>query len=139
VTVSGGSREPDPGSALEDEGMPDQSDALPGKVITGDAQEDLPPPADEPQASTDFGMTAEEQRTGEPLTGRLERELPDTPDAAGSGDDQPYPEDPDERVGRFTDVPDDGSGKDQDIWAENVGADRGGFAPEERAMHADDG
>ncbi|HVW81398.1 MAG TPA: DUF5709 domain-containing protein [Mycobacteriales bacterium] len=139
MSAVSGYPEPDPGSALEDEGIPDQSDALPGKVITGDAQEDLPVPRDYPIAVTDFGMTAEEERAGESLEGRLDRELPDVDAAAGrgDGDGQPYPEDPDERAGRLAELPSE-TGDGQDMWAENVGADSGGFAPEERAMHVDD-
>ncbi|HWA67026.1 MAG TPA: DUF5709 domain-containing protein [Mycobacteriales bacterium] len=136
MSTASGYPEPDPGSALEDEGIPDQSDALPGKVITGDAQEDLAAPGDAPIAAEDFGMTAEEERAGEPLDGRLARELPDVSQHSGAADGQPYPEDPEERAGRLTAPSDDG--KDQDLWGEDVGADRGGFAPEERAMHVDD-
>lgn len=137
MTVASGYPEPDPGSALEDEGIPDQSDALPGKVITGDAQEDPPVPRDRPVAVDDFGMTADEERTGEPLDGRLARELPDTTALGADADGQPYPEDRDERAGRFAEVPAE-DGKDQDLVAEDVGTDNGGFAPEERAMHVDD-
>jgi hypothetical protein len=135
VTSTSGSREPDPGSALEDEGVPDLSDALPQKVITGDAQEDPTPPGERPAASVDFGTTAEEARSGEPLAGRLAREEPDVDELRGVGAADPYPEDPDEQVGRLAEVPEGGTGKQQDAWAKSVGADRGGFAPEERAMH----
>lgn len=130
-----GSRQPDPGSRLEDEGIPDLSDALPEKVITGDAQEDPTPPGDEPGASVDFGTTAAEARSGEPLAGRLSREEPDVSRLRGDGDDSPYPEDREEEVGRLAEIREDGTGKQQDAWAESVGADAGGFAPEERAMH----
>ena len=88
MTTTG--REPDPGSELEEEGMPDMSDALPEKVITGDAQEELAPPGDAPNASVDFGMTAEEQREGESLDGRLAREEPDVIDLRGDGSDTPF-------------------------------------------------
>jgi hypothetical protein len=130
-----GSREPDPGSALEDEGVPDLSDALPSKAITGDAQEEADPPAEQPRASVDFGVTAEEMRAGEPLADRLRREEPDRASLRGDGSDTPYPEDRDERVGRFAEEREAATGKEQDAWAVDVGADGGGFAPEERAMH----
>ncbi|MGN6472682.1 MAG: DUF5709 domain-containing protein [Mycobacteriales bacterium] len=135
MAMSAGSREPDPGSALEDAGIPDLSDALPEKVITGDAQEELAPPGEEPGASVEFGTTAEEARRGEPLAGRLAREEPDVQRLRGDGDDNPYPTDRDEEVGRLAELREDETGKQQDAWAESVGADRGGFAPEERAMH----
>jgi hypothetical protein len=127
-------RFPDPGSELEDEGIPDQSDALPLKEITGDGQEELPPPRDYATAVDDWGTTAAEQREGEPLELRVQREVPDTPDEANP-DGTPYPEDPDERVGRLVADPEGGTNKQQDVWAQDVGTDRGGYAPEERAMH----
>jgi hypothetical protein len=136
--VTSSTNEPDPGSPLEDEGMPDISDALPSKVITGDAQEDLAPPGEHPVASVDFGITAEEMRTGEPLDGRLAREEPEASALRGDGVDAPYPEDRDERIGRFAEAREADTGKEQDAWAVEVGADGGGFAPEERAMHETD-
>ncbi|HEX3705670.1 MAG TPA: DUF5709 domain-containing protein [Mycobacteriales bacterium] len=132
-----GAREPDPGSALEDEGMPDQSDALPAKTITGDAQEGIAPPGDHPVASVDYGVTESEMREGEPLEAKLSRETPERSDGPATAEHAPYPEDPDERVGRFAEVADDETGQDQDAFAVDVGADGGGFAPEERAMHTD--
>ena len=130
-------RIPDPGSELEDEGIPDQSDALPLKEITGDAQEVLAPPRDYPVAADDWGTTAAEQREGEPLELRVQRELPDTLGEADP-DSTPYPEDRDERVGRLVADPEGGTNKDQDVWAQSVGADGGGLAPEERAMHIEE-
>jgi hypothetical protein len=132
-----GTPEPDPGSRLEDEGMPDLSDALPSKVITGDPQEELDAPGDEPRATVDFGVTAEETRSGEPLADRLSREQPDVGAVRGPGTDAPYPEDPDEQAGRFAEEREADTGKEQDAWAADVGADGGGFAPEERAMHVE--
>jgi uncharacterized protein DUF5709 len=126
------SRIPEPESALEEEGIPDQSDALPGKVITGDAQEELEPPHDYPIAVDEYGTTAAEERAGEPLDLRLSRELPDTTTGI---DDQPYPEDPDHPVGRLVADREGGTNKEQDIEAHAVGSDGGGYAPEERAMH----
>jgi hypothetical protein len=133
--MTSSTNEPDPGSLLEDEGMPDMSDALPSKVITGDAQEDLAPPGERPVASVDFGITAEEMRSGEPLGGRLAREEPEVYALRADGVDAPYPEDREERVGRFAEARDEATGKEQDSWAVDVGTDGGGFAPEERAMH----
>jgi hypothetical protein len=114
--------------------MPDQSDALPEKVITGDAQEELAPPGEQPVGATEFGITAEEARRGEPLDARLAREDRDGAHGGADPAGEPYPEDRDERFGRLTEVPED-DGRDQDSFAADVGADRGGYAPEERAMH----
>jgi hypothetical protein len=62
---------------LDDEGMPDLDGPAPGKAETGDPQEGLPPPGDRPRASVDWGVTAEEQREGEPIGVRVEREVPE--------------------------------------------------------------
>lgn len=134
MTVSPDSREPDPGSELEDEGIPDHSGALPGKVITGDAQEDYAVPGDEPVAADEFGTTAAEMREGEPLEDRLRREQPERSGRRPT-DDDPYPVDEEERTGRFTEVREGGTNKEQDSWADDVGADGGGYTAEERAMH----
>jgi hypothetical protein len=66
---------------LDDEGMPDLDPPAPGKEETGDPQEGLPPPGDRPRASVDWGVTADEQREGEPIGVRVERELPEVDDA----------------------------------------------------------
>jgi hypothetical protein len=65
----------------EDEGIPDLDQALPEKEITGDPQEGLVVPRDDPRAVEESGTTAEEQREGEPLDERLAREEDET----GSG------------------------------------------------------
>jgi len=136
------SRIPDPADPFEEEGLasPDPEDG--GKRITGDTQEEIPVPAERPIASTDWGTTAFEETEGEPLDRRLSREEPDqltranrpadySPDA-----DQPYPEDPEERVGRIVES-DEGARADNepDAVAHDVGTDLGGFSAEERAMH----
>ena len=58
----------------EDEGIPDLDQALPQKEITGDPQEGLVVPRDEPRAVEEHGTTAGEQREGESLDERLARE-----------------------------------------------------------------
>jgi hypothetical protein len=58
----------------EDEGIPDLDQALPEKEITGDPQEGLVVPRDEPRAVEEHGTTAGEQRKGESLDERLARE-----------------------------------------------------------------
>jgi hypothetical protein len=135
------SRIPDPADPFEEEGLasPDPEDGA--KRITGDVQEEIPVPGDRPVASTDWGTTASEESQGEPMDLRLAREEPDMPAAANrpadySDDaDQPYPEDPDERVGRLVES-DEGVREDTepDAVALDVGTDRGGFSAEERAM-----
>jgi len=100
-------------------------------------------PGDHPVAVDDFGTTAAEEREGEPLDLRLSRETPDlleraatTPADESEQSDQPYPEAPDERVGRIVET-DEGVRPDDepDAVALDVGTDLGGFSAEERAMH----
>jgi hypothetical protein len=136
------SRIPAPADPFEEEGLPAGEDGLPGKLITGDAQDGMEPPHDYPLAVDEYGVTAEEQALGEPLDLRLSREEPEVTAAAdlpadeSEGSDSPYPEDPDERVGRIVDL-DEGARADteKDAVAYDVGTDTGGFSAEERAMH----
>lgn len=63
--------------STEDEGIPDPGRPLPKKVKTGDPQEGIMVPRDQPRASDDWGTTAAEQREEEPLGDRLDEEVPD--------------------------------------------------------------
>ena len=63
----------------EDEGIPDLDQTLPQKEMTGDPQEGLMVPRDEPRAAEETGTTAEEQREGETLDERLAREQEEGP------------------------------------------------------------
>jgi hypothetical protein len=65
------------GPTLDEEGIPDLEGPLPEKERTGDPQEGIMPPQDRPVAATDWGITDEEQRAGEPLDRRVAHELPD--------------------------------------------------------------
>lgn len=140
------SRFPEPSDPFEDEGLASEDPGLASKRITGDPQDDMVVPGDNPVAVDDFGTTAAEQQEGEPLDLRLSREEPDlladvdSPADESEGSDQPYPEDPDERVGRIVD-PDEGVRSDDEATAvaDDVGTDQGGFSAEERAMHIEPG
>lgn len=136
------SRIPDPADPFEEEGLASPDPDYGAKRITGDPQEEMAVPAERPVAVNDFGTTADEGRTDEPLDQRLAREEPDAQRATRAADespgaDQPYPEDPDERVGRIVES-DEGARTDdeKDTVAHSVGTDKGGFSAEERAMHA---
>jgi hypothetical protein len=139
------SRIPDPADPFEEEGLASPESGYDGKRITGDTQEEMPVPGDRPGASVDWGTTAAEEIEGEPLDLRLSREEPDlleraaTTGADESPDaDQPYPEDPDERVGRIVETDEGARADDEpDAVALDVGTDRGGFTAEERAMHVE--
>lgn len=68
--------ERDPHSRFEDEGIPDLQSGTPEQQWAVDPQEE-PLPGDRPMAVDDFGTTLEEQLQGEPLAGRLAREVPE--------------------------------------------------------------
>lgn len=93
-------------------------------------------PVDRPVAVNDFGTTAEEVRAGEPLDGRLARELPDPAldvevpylsEAEGIGDAP---------AGRIIEL-DEGAREDtvKENVAIDVGRDDGMRSAEEAAMH----
>ncbi|MDX6257634.1 MAG: hypothetical protein QOJ11_3968 [Frankiales bacterium] len=137
---------PDPPDPYEEAGLPATDDALPGKLITGDVQDDVVVPTDHPTYVNAYGTTDLEAELGEPLGQRLSHEEPDVlsqldkpwTDPGDVPDDvaNPFPEDPDERAGRLV-APDEGAHPDEeaDLYADDVGTDLGGFSPEERAMH----
>jgi len=135
-------RFPEPADPFEEQGQSSPDPDNETERLTGDAFDDPAVAAEESIESEDWGMTAEEEVEGEPLDGRLSRELPDT-SVTFSGDDlddsvaDPFP-DADERVGRLV-APDEGAHDDEetDEVAESVGTDQGGFTAEERAMHID--
>ena len=120
---------------LEDEGVPDHLGPLESKVRTGDPQEGIAPPGDRPVASVDFGTTVRETREGEPLDGRLARELPDP---VLDLDDR-LRDGPAATAGRLVE---DDEGARSDAVAEavavDVGYDSGGFSAEEAAVHVVD-
>jgi hypothetical protein len=142
------SRFPDPADPYEDAGIPATHDVVADKLITGDVQDDVVVPTDEPTYVNAYGTTDLEQELGEPLSLRLSHEEPDVldqldkpwkdegDDRGGQPLDNPYPEDPDERVGRLV-AEDEGAhgSSESDLVAGDVGTDLGGFSPEERAMH----
>jgi len=137
----------DPGSRLEDSGIPDLQDGTPEQQAE-DPQE-MPLPGNAPGASVDWGTTAEEQREGEPLDARLRRELPDRAlteiaddlDADGPADsldsaDRDRTDAEYEPVGRLrNDQRLEPGDEEVDTEATDVGMDGGGLSAEERAMH----
>jgi hypothetical protein len=129
---------PDPADPYEDAGLPATDDALPGKLITGDVQDDVVVPTDHATYVNAYGTTDLEAELGEPLGRRLSHENPDVLSEL----DKPWTDDGDDGagqpVGRLV-AEDEGahSDEDADLWAEDVGTDSGGFSPEESAMHLD--
>jgi hypothetical protein len=114
---------------LDEEGIPDLEGPLPEKSATGDAQEGLAPPNDDPGASVDRRAVPVEERRNETIDERLAREQPES-DAAGAGSQ------PQEQV--QTSEPqgsrDDG---EKDVIAEGSPV-AGSFGPEEDAVRVDD-
>lgn len=125
--------EPDPASEFEAEGIPDLEDGFPEQLWAEDPQR-APLPGDEPAAVDDFGTTAEEQRRGESLDGRLRREEPETT-AGEDAEEQPAAR----PAGRIVEA-DEGARPDteKDAVAYEAGPDAGGFSAEEAAMRVED-
>jgi hypothetical protein len=102
-------------------------------------------PPERPRAIDDFGMTAREEATGESLSGRLAREVPDisydeeddglgdTKDTDGELIDD---EVGDFRAGRLV-ATDEGANPDTDaeLYASDAGVDGGAASAEEAAIH----
>lgn len=128
---------PHPVSEPEARGVPDYADdesTAYDDVETGreaDGWDPAPVPGDRddrPLGLDEWGTTAEEERRGEPLDGRLAREEPDvSPDGIAE---------PPEHVGRLVD-PDDGGlfDTEADSVAYDAGAAGGAPSAEEAAMH----
>jgi len=134
----------DPGSCFEDAGIPDLQDGTPEQQQAEDPEE-LPLPGDAPNASVDWGTTAEEQVEGEPHNLRLRRETPD-PTLDEIGDDLEGTDEPDldrvegdaseSEVGRLVNEQRAEPGDDEaDTEAADVGRHSGGLTQEEQAMH----
>jgi len=116
----------------EDDGLLDPEDSL----IDRDALDEGYSPPEKPYAVNDWGTTAAEEATGEPLDAKLRRELPDgTPDVGdrlgdASDTDGELRDDEvgDTRAGRLAD---DG----EELFTEDVGIDGGAASAEEAAVH----
>lgn len=85
-------------------------------------------------ASDRYGVTAEEQRLGEPLDQRLAEEEPDVGQRGSHAAGEPDPP-----VGRIVE-PDEGAHPDveKDAIARDVGRDGGDYSAEEAALHVVD-
>ena len=135
-------RIPEKPSAFEAEGIPDPESAPAGHDVTGQDESVMEPPHDTALAVDDYGTTAAEQREGEPISVRVEREEPDVLDAVNRdadesfGADTPFDERAGQGVGRLVE-PDEGARTDteKDQIARDAGTDLGGYSAEESAMH----
>ena len=125
--------QPDRSSELEAEGIPDLEGSAPGMTID-DEIDGMIPPRDHPQGVDEFGTTADEERTGEPLSLRVLREEPDDLASELGGDQRE-----DATVGRL--VQPENEIDQLDTTAEEVASDSGdgaALSAEEAAMHITD-
>jgi hypothetical protein len=128
--------------SYEDDGVPDIADDDHPTEARAEDPEFAPVPGERPGASTDFGTTAREQSEGESLSGRLDREVPDT--GIDTADDVRAAETHDRTVPQISQ---DGVSDRADSFTDSVTDDvtasgedpTGGEGPEERAMHLTDG
>ncbi|MEU2067322.1 DUF5709 domain-containing protein [Streptomyces anulatus] len=99
-------------------------------------------PPERPLGVTKFGTTGAEERRGESLDQRLAQEVDDveTPVGDGIGDLSEGEGEPLEgserepRAGRLS-AADDATGRENDVFAEDVGIDGGAASAEEAAVH----
>ncbi len=128
--------------SYEDDGVPDIADDDHPTESLAEDPEFAPVPGERAGASADFGTTAAEQSEGESLSGRLDREVPDT--GLDPTDDVRAAETHDRTVPQISQ---DGVSERADSFTDSVtddvtaGSDdpTGGEGPEERAMHLTDG
>lgn len=129
----------------EEEGIPDYADDTSTAYQEGERPRfrDSPAsmPADEPHGVDEYGVTAAEQRHGEPLDMELAREEPDVtgaperPRPAGAGAEEDYGTlEPGGAAGRLLE-PDQGAGMDEEkeLQARPTGGEA--LSAEEAAVH----
>lgn len=122
----------------EDEGVPDISQDDSPTMYRSEDPEFAPVPRDDAGASADFGTTAFEQSEGEPLTQRLERELPEGAPDVRAADDPNRAHAQLEQDTDTTSDSDSGTGKTADDVEATADAPVGGASAEESAVHTID-
>ena len=128
--------------SYEDDGVPDIADDDHPTEAGAEDPEFAPVPGERANATADFGTTASEQAEGESLSGRLDREVPDT--GVDTADDVRAAESHDRTVPQLSQ---DGVSEQADSFTDSVTDDvtaaaddpTGGEGPEERAVHLTDG
>jgi hypothetical protein len=128
--------------SYEDDGVPDIADDDHPTEAGAEDPEFAPVPGERANATADFGTTAFEQAEGESLSGRLDREVPDT--GVDTADDVRAAESHDRTVPQLSQ---DGVSEQADSFTDSVTDDvtaaaddpTGGEGPEERAVHLTDG
>ena len=127
----------------EDEGVPEVSQDDSPTIATNEDPEFAPVPRDDAGASVDFGTTAFEQSQGEPLTQRLEREIPDdASDVVGGIRASEDPQRASAQLEQDTSTTfdtDSGTNRTADDVEATADLPVGGESAEEAAMHTLDG
>ncbi|MEU1126080.1 DUF5709 domain-containing protein [Streptomyces sp. NPDC005899] len=121
----------------------DMENALGERDLDDQMEEGYSPP-ERPLAVDKYGTTIAEEREGESLDQRLAQEVaePGPPEGDGIGDLPQGEGEPleeiggDVRAGRLTAV--DDTGRNTDVFAEDVGIDGGAASAEEAAVHVVD-
>jgi hypothetical protein len=119
----------------EDEGIPEVAQDDSPTIMSSEDPEFAPLPREDPGAVVDFGTTAYEQSEGEPLSGRLDREVPDVQPGVRAAED---PQAASMQLEQDTSTsPDSDSGTNRTADDVEATADvrAGGEGPEEAAVH----
>ncbi|TQS19519.1 DUF5709 domain-containing protein [Microbispora hainanensis] len=143
--------QPDPRSRFEDEGIPDLQEGTPGQQWAEDPQE-MPLPGDRPLGLDEYGTTPDEMREGEPMGGRLSREVPDVDarygtepgtaggrreEKAGEADDELFDSSEDEPApGAEADVPGESGDRPYEGYRTGTGDEAGGYGSGDPADYA---
>jgi hypothetical protein len=122
----------------EDEGIPDISQDDSPTIYRSEDPEFAPVPRDDAGSSVDFGTTAFEQAEGEPLTQRLEREVPDDDPGVRAAEDPDRASAQLEQDTSTTFDSDSGTNKTADDVEATADAPVGGESAEEAAVHTID-
>ena len=123
----------DPGNEMDAEGIPDLETPI-------NQDEGQIPPRDWPQGALEYGTTAEEQRTDEPIADRVRREVPETnPGDLDAGLDGDVGEELGGRLLEPGSEDVDALDEEKDSVASLVDdGDEGALSAEEAAMHITD-
>ena len=127
----------------EDDGIPEVAQDDSPTMQRAEDPEFMPMPGERATATVDFGTTAFEQSQGESLSGRLDREIPDT-DVDTAPDVRPA-EDPSRAGAQLeqdldtTPRTDSGTGRTADDIEATADPVVGGEGPEMGAVHITDG
>ena len=123
----------------EDGGIPEISQDDSPTMDRAEDPQFAPVPGERPGASVDFGTTAAEQSEGEPLDGRLAREVPDDATDVRPAEDPARTPAQLEQDLDTTPRSDSGTNRTADDVEATADAPTGGEGPESAAMHVTDG